>query len=103
MINKELHKLAVTLNVTELSEPEPYTLTPEEEQAAIARAIEQAQKFMSWKMSRVLKTQDEIWHKISLTDWNEKIDRKKVLYQANMAKNREIWQQSQREAERQQE
>jgi DNA replication protein DnaC len=83
-----------------VSEPEPYTLTPEEEQGAIARAIEQAKKFMAWKMSRVLKTQDEIWHKISITDWNEKIDRKKVLAQANMAKNRELWQREQREVEK---
>jgi hypothetical protein len=100
MLNKDLHKLAVSLNLTEAAEPEPYTLTPADEERAIARAIEQAKKFMAWKMSRVLKTQDEIWHKISLTDWNAKIDRAKVLAHANMAKNREQWQQAQREAEK---
>jgi DNA replication protein DnaC len=100
MLNKELHKLAATLNVTDATEPEPYILTAEEEQKAIANEIERAQKFMAYKMRRVLKTEDEIWHKISLTDWNEKVDRAKVLAQANMAKNRELWHQAQLEAEK---
>jgi DNA replication protein DnaC len=100
MLNKDLHKLAKALSLTEAGEPEPYILTPEEEQEAIANEIERAQKFMAYKMARVLKTQDEIWHKISLTDWNEKIDRPKVLALANMAKNRELWERKQREAEK---
>lgn len=99
MLDKELHKLAERLNLTE-QDQEPYTLTPAEEQRAIANAIEQAQKFMAYKMRRVLKTEDEIWHKISQIDWNERIDRAKVLALANAAKDREAWQQSQREAER---
>lgn len=100
MINKELHKLAKALSLTDAGEQEPYILTPEEEQKAIANEIERAQKFMAYKMRRVLKTEDEIWHKLSLTDWNERIDRAKVLAQANMAKNRELWQQAQREADK---
>lgn len=103
MLSKELHKLAKALSLTEAGEPEPYILTPEEEQRAISNAIERAQKFMAWKMRKVLKTEDEIWHKISLIDWNEKIVRSKVLAQANMAKGRELWQQAQRQAERERE
>lgn len=101
MLNQELHKLAKILSPTEDQEPEPYTLTPEEEQRAIADAIEQAQKFMAWKMRRVLKTEDEIWHKIALVDWGEKINLQEVLSRANMAKNHKQWECAQREADRQ--
>lgn len=100
MLNKELHKLAVSLNLTETGEPEPYILTPEEEDKAIDNAIEQAQKFMAWKLRKAMYSPDEILHKISLTDWNERIDQAKVLAQANVAMNRLLWQQSQREAEK---
>lgn len=100
MLNKDLNKLAKALSLTEESAADPYILTPEEEQRAIAGAIEQAQKLMAYKMRKILYTQDEIFHKISLIDWNGKIDREKVLALTNMAKNRELWQQAQREAER---
>lgn len=103
MLNKELNKLVKALSLTESEVAEPYTLTPAEEEKAISVAIEQAQKLAAYKMQKILYTQDEIWNKISLTDWNDKIDRKKVLALANMAKNRELWQQAQREAERQRE
>lgn len=89
-----------TLNLTEDREPEPYTLTPEEEQKALSLAIEQAQKFMAWKMRRVFKTEDEIWHKISLINWNAEVDRGKVLSNANMIKNQQLWQHAQRQADR---
>lgn len=92
--------MAERLNLTNLQEPEPYTLTPEEEQRAIANAIEQAQKFMAYKMRKVLKTADEIAHKIAQVDWDERVDREKILALANIAKNREVWHRAQRESER---
>lgn len=100
MLNQELNKLAATLCLTETQKPEPYILTPEEEAKAIGNAIEREQKFMAWKMRRILKTEDEIWHKISLIDWNERIDRQKVLAQANAIKNQISWERSQREADK---
>lgn len=100
MLNQELNKLAATLCLTDNQETEPYTLTPEEEAKAIGNAIEREQKFMAWKMRRILKTEDEIWHKISLIDWNERIDRQKILRQANAIKNQVSWERSQREADR---
>lgn len=103
MLNQELHKLAKNLSLTEDQEPDPYTLTSDEEAKAIGNAIEQAQKFMAWKMRRILKTEDEIWHKISLIDWNEKVNRQEILTRANTAKNQEQWQKAQREADRQRE
>lgn len=95
--------MAKHLNLTEQQEPEPYTLTPEEEQKAVSFAIDQAQKFMAWKMRKVLKTEVEIWHKISQVDWNERVDRQKVLACANMIKNQQAWQQAQRKADRERE
>lgn len=95
--------MAKNLSLTEDQEPDPYTLTSDEEAKAIGNAIEQAQKFMAWKMRRILKTEDEIWHKISLIDWNEKVNRQEILTRANIAKNQAQWQRSQREADRQRE
>lgn len=94
--------MAKHLNLTEYQELEPYTLTPDEEQSAIAYAIEQAQKYMAFKMRKVL-SKDEIEHRIRQVDWDEKIDRQKVLALANTAKNQKAWHQAQREADRQHE
>lgn len=103
MLNRELNKLAKTLSLTESQVSEPYVLTPEDEIKAITYAIERAQKFMAWKMRRILKTEDEIWHKIAQVDWREKIDRNEVLQKANSIKNQELWQQTRREADKERE
>lgn len=100
MLNQYLNKLAARLNPTEHQEPEPYTLTPEEEMRAINYAIEQAQKFMAYKMRKVLKTEDEIWHKIDQVDWRKKVNVQEVLKRANVAKNQNQWQRAQREADK---
>lgn len=98
MGNLDLQKLAEALNLTDGEEQEPYILTPEEEKKAIDDAIEREQKFAAWKL-RWLEDVDLITTQIRLTDWNSKIDHAKVLAQANMLKNRELWQRSQRQAE----
>lgn len=102
MLNKDLTKLAERLNLTEHQELEPYTLTKDEEQRAIAYAIEQAQKFTAWKLRNLLEP-DAIVQQIACTDWSKKIDCAKVLAQANIAKNQEQWQRSQRRKEVEQE
>lgn len=96
MLNQELHKLAKTLSLTDEQAAEPYILTPEEETKAVDVAIEQAKKFMAWKMRRVLKTEDEIFHKIAQIDWDEKVNRQEVLARANTAKQQDSWQKEQR-------
>lgn len=103
MLNQELHKLAKNLRLTDDQTLELYVLTPEEEAKAVAWAIDEAKKFMAWKMRRVLKTQDEILHKLSLVNWEEKINRQEVLARANAAKMQAQWQQGQRKADREQE
>lgn len=102
MLNQELHKLVKTLSLTDGQEPEPYILTPEEEVRAIAWAIDEAKKFMALKMRRVLKTQDEILHKLSQVNWDEKINRQEVLARANTLKHQENWKKEQRQKEREQ-
>lgn len=100
MLNQELHKLAKALNLTDDQEPEPYILTPEEEEKAVTGAIDEAKKFMAWKMRRVLKTQDEIFHKLAQVDWEEKINRQEILARANAAKQQDSWQKEQRRKDR---
>lgn len=102
MLNTDLNKLAKRLNLTEMQELEPYTLTPYEEERAITFAIEQAQKYMAWKMRKVL-DKEEIMQRIALVDWSEKIDRQNVLTLANIAKNQRMWHQAQRDADRRRE
>lgn len=100
MLNQELHKLAKTLNLTDDQESEPYILTPEEEEKAVAGAIDEAKKFMAWKMRRVLKTQDEIFHKLAQINWDEKINRQEVLARTNASKQQDSWQKEQRRKDR---
>lgn len=102
MLNQELHKLAKSLLPTDVNEPEPYILTPEEETRAIAWATDEAKKFMALKMRRVLKTQDEILHKLSQVNWDERVNRQEVLARANTFKHQENWKKEQREKEREQ-
>lgn len=96
MLNKELHKLAASLNLTEYQELEPYILTKEEEDKAIEQSIISAKQHMAWKMAQILKTQDEIYCKLSEIDWEERIDKPEVLKLANTAKLQDQWQQQQR-------
>jgi DNA replication protein DnaC len=103
MLNRDLNKLAKTLSLTDDQTPDLYILTPEDEAKAMAWAIEEAKKFMAWKMRRVLKTQDEILHKLALIDWDEKINRQEVLQRANAAKMQAQWQHGQRKADKERE
>lgn len=102
MLNQELRKLAKNLHLTDDQETEPYILTPEEEAKAIALATDEAKKFMAWKMRRVLKTQDEILHKLSQVNWDERVNRREVLARANALKHQENWKKEQRQKEREQ-
>lgn len=101
MLNQELHKLAKTLNMTDYQELEPYILTNEEEMRAIDYAIVSAKKRVAWKLAQVLKTQEEILTKLSGINWDEKINKQKVLKLANTAKLQDQWQERQRIKRRQ--
>jgi DNA replication protein DnaC len=102
MLNKELNKLAASLNLTE-NEQEPYLLTKEEEERAIDNAVIRAKQHAAWKMRRLLMSQEEIFIKLSEIDWTERIDKEGVLKLANTAKLQDQWNERQRDKRRQQE
>jgi DNA replication protein DnaC len=98
-----LQKLAERLNLTPHdAEPEPYILTPEEEERIIANEITSLKKYAAWRMFDKTVSEQEIQMRLCEIDWNAKIDRHEILNRANSNKNYEIWQKSQREREKQQ-
>jgi DNA replication protein DnaC len=103
MLSKELHKLAKSLSLTDLQELEPYVLTPEEESRAVEQAVISSKQLAAWKMNRMQCTQDEIFSKLSRINWEETIDREKVLKLANTAKLQELWRGKQKVKRRQEE
>jgi DNA replication protein DnaC len=103
MLNKELHKLAETLNLTDLQELEPYVLTPDDENGAIEQAIISAKQLAAWKMNRMQYSQEEIFSKLSRINWEETIDQENVLKLANTAKLQDQWHESQQIKRRQEE
>lgn len=103
MLSKELHKLAETLNLTDLQELEPYVLTPDEECRAIEQVVISAKKLAAWKMNRMQYTQEEIFSKLSRINWEECIDREQVLKLANTAKLQDQWRETQAMRRRQDE
>jgi DNA replication protein DnaC len=101
MENPVLERLAKQLFLTNLDElKEAYTLTKEEEDAAINWEIEQLKKHKTWKMRQLTFSELEILSKISQIDWNAEIDRDAILQRANSNKNYAIWQKEQRETEK---
>lgn len=96
--------LAERLNLTSLeSEQEPYILTKEEEEVAIAHVTRSLKSNMSWKLKGMAYTDEQIFVKLSEVDWESKFDRAQILKQANSNKNYAIWQEERREKERQEE
>jgi len=91
--------LAKLLNLTD-PEPEPYILTPEEEDAAIDHEITRLQKHKAWSMADKGAREDEINQVMAGIDWESRIDRKAILDRCNTAKQQGIWHKNQREKEK---
>lgn len=101
MENKLLNQLAEQLNLTNLEdEKEPYTLTKDEEDLAIANALLDAKRFAAWKMKGLGYSDQQIAQKIKSIDFDTQINATAILKRANSNKNYEAWQKSQREKER---
>lgn len=100
MLNEELTKLAAALNLTEYQELEPYILSREEEERAVAIAIEQAKKLFGWKVFKILMCEDGVIAQAKTISWEEKIDREQVLAAANSVKLQEQWHKNQRAMEK---
>ena len=93
-----LTKRWFTANPDDL-EPEPYSLTPEEEQAAVAYQVERKKKWLAWKMAGMNYSAEQILLKISSVDWLDEINREETLATANANKNRHLLEISQRKKE----
>lgn len=105
MEKTKLQQLAKTLNLTRLDiEPEPYILTKREEDAVIEHAISEAKKHMAWKLADksagIALSENEILTKIALVDWSDRINREDLLFKANANKQYSLWQEDQRQRER---
>ena len=102
MENQYLQQLAGKLSLTN-SEPEPYILTKDEEAKAILNAIVALKNHKSWKYSQMGLKPMEIDGRIASINFIAEINQQEVLTAANSAKHYKIWEQSQRQAEKQSE
>lgn len=101
MENQLLTQLAKHLSLTDVKpEDEPYILTKNEEDRLLSNAIASAQSHMAWKMRRLYATEDEIFHRLQLINWDEHVNREELLQRGNMIKHHEIWQKEQRKKEK---
>lgn len=92
------------MNLTQSdADPEPYILTPEEEKNALEWEKKQVRDHLTWRMQQVDMLEPQIAQKLSEINWDEEIDREAILSRANSNKHYDIWQQKQRETEKQQE
>jgi len=83
------------------SEPEPYILTKEEEDTAIENALSGIKRNKMWKLKGLAYTEEQIAQKLSEIDWEALINRNEILQRSNSNKNYQIWQQGQRDKEKQ--
>jgi hypothetical protein len=93
--------LASRLNLTNLEEEqEPYILTKEEEDRAIAYAIENEKKHKAYRYAQRGLSEMEILKRVSEDNWDNCIDKAAVLKRYNSNKVYGIWQNEQREKEK---
>lgn len=99
-----MKSLARRLSLTDLEdEKEKYILTPEDEGKVIHHHIKRARDHEEWKLNNLedggVISKEEIEKRLSLINWEEKIDRSKILKAANSTKLQEAWHKEQREKE----
>lgn len=99
---KKIGSLVETLFKTNFeAEPEPYTLTPDEEVMAIENALLEAKRHRMWKLKGLAYTDEQIVQKINEIDWSKEIDKAAILKRCNSNKNYDTWQRGEREKEKQ--
>lgn len=81
-------------------EPEEYILAKDEEKEIIAYAVEQKKKHFAWKLRGQGFSEQEILKKLSEVKWNDAIDSKEILKEANARKQQDLWHHQQREKEK---
>lgn len=88
-------------NLTKPDEAEPYILTPSDEEIVVQHEIRRAQEHFAWRLKDKLGLKDyDIVSRISQINWDERIDRDRVLKIANSNKIQDLWHKEQRENEK---
>lgn len=77
-----------------------YLLTPEEEQTVIANEIERMKNYTVWKMANLAYSEAHILETLHTTDFESQIDKAVLLKKANANKEYYLWQEQQREKEK---
>jgi len=96
--------MANRLNLTKPDEKEvEYILTKEEEEAVLSHSLEQAKKHKAWKLSNMGMAEEQILAKLSEINFDDYIDKKGVLINANNSKHRILWEKSNRDFEKKEE
>lgn len=83
-----------------IDEPLEYILTPEEEQTIVAVQIRDMVNRAYVDMMGVGLTKSEAEARIAETDWASKIDKEALFKRSNSNKHYQLWEKSQRQAER---
>lgn len=104
MDNIMLQQLAKRLQLTNFEpEPDPYILTPEEEESLLENAIKQKRDWYYWKMAAQNLPEGDIEAKIAQMDFRSMVDTKTLFSAANASKNHELWQKENRRKEKEEE
>lgn len=91
--------LSPSMNFDDLQEP--YILTHDEEKVILENELLRLQQHATWKMKGLAMTDAEILAKIKTIDWGAEMDKEAILRLANSNKHYSIWQQKQRDNEKQ--
>lgn len=96
-----LKQLAKRLSLTDLDgEPESYILTKDEEDRVIENERRRLVDYAVWKMANMGMSIGDIELKVAEINWDERIDREAVLWQANSAAHQKRWHEERRVKEK---
>lgn len=96
-----LQVLAGRLNlITPDEEPEAYILTTEEERQVVDHAITSLKQQRAYVLAQASYRPMEIDAELEKINWEERIDRENLLFEANSRKHHANWQKSKREEEK---
>lgn len=95
-ISKHLPSLPVTEKQSSSTKPDEWVLTKQEEEEAIRHAIKREKEWMVNRMRNLHFLEAQIECKLKSIDFNDRIDRDKILRTANANKLQNIWHNDQR-------
>lgn len=97
-MEKELQTIMQSMNLSHPSdEPEPYILTPQEEENVLNHEKEQIKKHKAWRYAQMGLSEGEILLRLAQIQWEESLNKEEILQRANSNKHYKIWQDQQRQ------